>query len=256
MTSARQANEDHLGSLNLVIFCGEPLFRQHIVIARRACPNATFINTYGPTEGTVTNSWLVIDPENLNDFCDGPAVSIGEAIPIPGQALHLVEDGFVQIGPETHGEIVITGPQVTPGYFRDEKRTNESYRKVVLSDGTATRGYYTGDWARRKNKRLFFSERRDQQVKILGYRIELGEIETAIMAEGLSVCCALVVNDKLVAVVQGGSFSESDLRRNLRYRLEGFKVPSRIMVIPKMPLNQNGKIDRRAVLEWSQRNVR
>jgi D-alanine--poly(phosphoribitol) ligase subunit 1 len=251
MVLARQVDEDHLRSMRLVIFCGEQLLRYHVETIKRVCPAAEIVNTYGPTEGTVTNSWLRVD-NDLDRVCLGHIVSIGGPIPIPGQDLLLMGGKCAD-----EGEIVIIGPQVARGYWNDPERTNEVFRSVRLADGSNSRSYFTGDWAERRDGRLFFKERRDQQVKVRGFRIEVDEVETCIAEHGWPVCCVFKSGETLGAVVQAtaDTFSEPELRRALSQQIEFYKIPLRVLAVGRMPLNENGKIDRRAAAAWFARHA-
>ncbi len=244
MMRSDSVTAENLGSLRLLNFCGEPLLPQHLTAIFEACPHATVQNTYGPTEATVSMTSLEMVSGNYRKFCRSSA-ALGAAI--PGMGLHLVGGAH-----EDEGEIVITGPQVASGYWRDPARSAEAFREVSV-DGARVIGYFTGDWAERVGQQVYFKERIDFQVKIKGVRIELDEVGAALRDTGWPVVCVLGRGDHLIAVVERlgrVKFNERALRDALALRLESQAVPQSIRLIDHMPRNENGKIDRRAVAAW------
>src|SRR5262249_26705184 len=148
-------------------FCGEPLLPEHVESIFQVVPTAIIQNAYGPTETTITMTQLTLTAENYRPFC-GTSISIGP--PIPGMTLDLVGGSHPD-----EGEIVVSGPQLADGYWLDQDKTRQKFRRT--SDSTVRRvEYFTGDWAERQNGNIFFKDRMDFQVKIRGYRIELDEI--------------------------------------------------------------------------------
>lgn len=99
------------------------------------------------------------------------------------------------------GEIVIVGPQVALGYLNDPARTDQAFRAITVGASLKT-GYFTGDWAERRDGRLFFKQRFDRQVKIRGFRIELDEIEAAVRGLGWTSCSVFKWGNMLAAVVE------------------------------------------------------
>ena len=244
MMRAGGVTGDNLASLRLMNFCGEPLLPQHLSAIFAACPEIVVQNTYGPSEATVSMTSLLMKAADYPRFCRA-SVALGAAI--PGMALRLVGGRH---GDE--GEIVITGPQVASGYWRDPQRTTELFRRVAADGGFVT-GYFTGDWAERHDGQVFFKERIDFQVKIKGVRIELDEVEAALREVGWPVVCVLNRDGNLVAVVERcatAKFARRELIDALEIRLETQAIPKSLHLIDQMPRNENGKIDRRAVATW------
>ncbi len=244
MMRADSLTAENLASLRLFNFCGEPLLPQHLAAIFAACPRAVVQNTYGPTEATVSMTSLPMTAADYSRFCRA-SVALGDAI--AGMGLHLVGGGHPD-----EGQIVITGPQLASGYWRDEARTAELFRPVEIAGETVT-GYFTGDWAERHDGQVYFKERMDFQVKIKGIRIELDEVAAALRDIGWPVVCVLNQDDALVAVVErraGARFDRRVMIDALTLRLENPAVPKIIHFIEQMPRNENGKIDRRAVAAW------
>jgi D-alanine--poly(phosphoribitol) ligase subunit 1 len=241
MLRARQVSAKWLRSVRLFVFCGEPLFREHLDAIFAGCPGAHVMNTYGPTEATVSVTSLSLRAPTYAEACID-SVALGQSI--PGTGVHLLG------GMNAHeGEIVITGRQLAIGYWRDPARTAQMFRWFDLN-GTPAFGYYTGDWAERHNNHLFFKRRIDSQVKVLGYRIELDEVESAIRACGWPYVCVFRRGQSLAAVVEaqdGIIFAPLQLRTELARKLEAHAIPADIRVINHIPRNSNDKLDREAV---------
>jgi non-ribosomal peptide synthase protein (TIGR01720 family) len=155
----------------------------------------------------------------------------------------------------TPGELYIGGPGVALGYWRREELTAERFVPDEFGAEKEARLYKTGDLVRRRaDGAIEFLGRNDDQVKVRGFRIELGEIETALRAlDGVKE--AVVVarqgegsHKRLVAYVTPRAehaLSAAALREGLRRTLPEFMVPSAIVVLDALPLNANGKVDRR-----------
>jgi D-alanine--poly(phosphoribitol) ligase subunit 1 len=244
MTRADSLTAENLASLRLFNFCGEPLLPQHLAAIFAACPGVVVQNTYGPTEATVSMTSLMMTAVDYKRFCRA-SVALGDAI--PGMGLNLVGGRHPD-----EGEIVITGPQIASGYWRDDARTAELFRPLTI-DGASVTGYFTGDWAERHDGHVYFKERMDFQVKIKGVRVELDEVAAALRDIGWPVVCVLSRDDHLIAVVERRGDARFDRRAMidaLSARLDAPAIPGAIHLIDQMPRNENGKIDRRAVASW------
>ena len=244
MQTAEELTADNLGSVRIFNFCGEPLLPGHVQALHAASPGAVVQNTYGPTEATVSMTALRLEAGDTAGT-RGTSVAIGQ--PIRGMALHLVG------GPSPNeGEIVITGPQVAAGYWQDEGRTAKAFRMVNTESGPE-RGYYTGDWAQRRDGQIYFKDRIDFQVKVRGFRIELDEVAAAVRASGWPVVCVFKWKETLACVIEAvnrGEFDVELLRSDLATRIESYAIPSVIRMIDTMPRNENDKLDRRAAERW------
>jgi len=244
MSWAGEVTGELLGSLRLINTCGEALLPAHMQAIFGALPDMTVQNSYGPTETTVTMTELRLNRHNFQSACEA-SVAIGA--PIERMTIQLLGGKH-----DDEGEIVIAGPQLAMGYWRDQERTERVF-KTVRMHGEPVRAYFSGDWAERRNGHIFFKERIDLQVKIRGVRLELEEIAAAIRDEGFPVTCVLKWRDELAAVVErrpGDSFDEPTLRSGLAKRLEAHAIPSVIRPIELIPRNQNDKLDRAAVGRW------
>ncbi|WEH37235.1 amino acid adenylation domain-containing protein [Streptomyces sp. AM 4-1-1] len=245
-----------LPSLRWSLFCGEPLTLQQARNWADAAPGSTLANLYGPTELTISCSEYVLprDPAHW-PHTENDTVPIG--ILNPGLEHLVLDEGG---SPAEVGELVVRGPQRFPGYLDPHDNTG---RFVTFTDGhghptregealTGEHWYRTGDRVRWNDSVLVHQGRLDHQVKINGHRVELGEIEAALRrCEGVSDALVLALPGRgeeleLHAACSGSARSE-DLARKLRRLLPPYMLPRTIAVRPELPLNSNGKIDRRAV---------
>jgi len=156
------------------------------------------------------------------------------------------------------GELYIGGEGVARGYQGRPELTAERFVPHPFSQQPGERLYRTGDLTRyRSDGTIEFLGRRDNQVKLRGFRIELGEIEE-VLKEVPEVQDALVVVQELTAgekrllayvVAEQDEVSVEQVRAHLRERLPDYMVPASITLLTAFPLNANGKIDRKALLE-------
>jgi D-alanine--poly(phosphoribitol) ligase subunit 1 len=239
MMQGRQVTADNLSSVRLFNFCGEPLVKQQLDAVFGAVPETLCQNTYGPTEATVAVTSLELTKENYEAYC-GNSVAIGP--PIANMETHLVGGAHAD-----EGQIVITGPQLAEGYWNDEVRTAQAFRPVPELGGV--RGYYTGDWAERRDGEIYFKERMDFQVKVRGFRVELDEVASAIRDCGWPVAVVFKRGEALAAVVErAGSeaFNEGQLKASLSSKIEAHAIPQRIIEVAAVPRSDNDKLDRKA----------
>jgi acyl-coenzyme A synthetase/AMP-(fatty) acid ligase len=153
------------------------------------------------------------------------------------------------------GELVVCGPQTTPGYWRDPAKTAERFVELPDAPFPAERFYRTGDRVRRlPSGDYVYLGRTDHQIKVMGFRVELGEIEACLLSEANTVEAVAVgwpVRDGsaegIVAFVSGAGVDLDWTRQEARRRLPDYMVPKQIWIIETMPLNPNGKIDRKAL---------
>ena len=205
-------------------------------------------NVYGPTETTV---WSTIDRVQPGTG----AVGIGR--PIDNTEIYVVDARLQPVPAGVPGELLIGGFGVAQGYLDRPELTHEKFIADPFGVRTGGRLYRTGDLARwRRDGALDVIGRIDHQVKLRGFRIELGEIESVLLArddvaEAVVVCREDRPGDKrLVAYVVPAAGAASDvaaLRATARERLPEYMVPSAWVVLERMPLTPNGKVDRRAL---------
>jgi len=238
----------NLQGLRYLLAGGEALSVPRVVTATNALPNCQLINGYGPTEGT-TFTCCYSFPRNWAGRVSSP---IGR--PIANTRILILDEAENPVAEGAIGELYIGGDGVARGYLNDPKLTAA---KFVSSPLSRERLYRTGDLARwLPDGNVEFVGRKDAQVKIRGFRVELGEIESiltthpavreAIMTSrtdrsGTQELAAYVVFHPSVTA------TTSELREFLASRVPAFMIPSHIVALEKLPLTQNGKVNRRAL---------
>jgi len=235
-----------LVGLRWMLFCGEALPTSLLPALRAAAPNAVLENLYGPTEATIIATIWRDTPGTPPVTM--PAAPIGE--PVPGmRAMVLDENG--QHAEE--GELVVGGPQITPGYWRAPDLTAECFFETE-----GIRWYRTGDrvaWD--PTHGFLYFGRMDQQIKLRGFRVELGEIEKAVREAAGTDLVAVVPWRRgvgntaagVVAYITGARETPAVIRRLCEERLPNYMVPREIRELADMPLSASGKIDRRFLEE-------
>lgn len=244
---------DAFPSLRWSLFCGEPL---PVEVARAwaaAAPNSQVENLYGPTELTIACAlYRWVGERSLAESEHG-VVPIGT--PYAGMRAIVVDEALRSVEPGDAGELLMTGPQVTLGYWQDRERTDAAF---VVPPGEEAVFYRTGDRVRRPldGRPMTYLGRVDHQIKVLGHRVELGEIEAALReATGVDAVVALgwpLTESGAGAIVAFVGDLEVDVPAALaaaRERLPAYMVPRAIHLLAELPLNANGKFDRRALRE-------
>jgi len=240
-------SEGMLPRIRRFLFCGETLAAQTAARLLERFPRAQVWNMYGPTEATVATTSVPIDLSILEKYSTLP---VGR--PMPGTDVFVVSDAGEPLPAQERGEIVIAGPNVSPGYLRRPELTAAAF----FEQGDR-RAYRTGDQGRFRDGLLFFEGRMDSQLKISGYRIEVGDVETNLLALP-SVIDAVVTPvikngaaQSLAAFVVLSSRNEAShfeltqsLRRQLAERLPVYMLPRKFVFLDAFPLTANGKADR------------
>ena len=239
-------------SLKWSLFCGEPLRTDLVEAWAAAAPASVLDNLYGPTELTVACTAYRWDPARSPSESSGGFVPIG--FPNPGMTVRVVDDHLQDVAPGEVGELLMAGIQCTAGYWRDDKATQRSY--VRLRDGDDL-FYRTGDRVERPSDDgpIHYVGRVDDQIKVLGHRVELGEVESLLRQEpGVQEAVAVGWPTTstgvagIAAFVIGSGIDVVAIRARMRQRLQGYAVPQTIRVLPALPQNANGKVDRQALL--------
>ncbi|CAF1011000.1 unnamed protein product [Adineta steineri] len=193
-------------------------------------------NLYGPAEATLGTSYHLIDV--TSDMHDLP---IGKSLP---RYICLLVNNFLQpVMIQEGGELLVGGMSVYAGYLGRDDLTAKA---LVEIDGDLF--YRTGDLVTIDNNGLlYYQGRKDHQIKLHGQRIELGEIERCLLIiASISACVVIKWNDDhLVAYVQSSHVNEEELREHCQSHLPPHMIPSMFIILDKLPLNQNEKIDRK-----------
>ncbi|HWY54553.1 MAG TPA: amino acid adenylation domain-containing protein [Terriglobales bacterium] len=239
--------------LRLVIVGGEKVSaKAYAAWVGSAGRRARWVNTYGPTEGSIAAT--VYEPKS--DFDRIPEnIPIGR--PVANVRIYLLDAELNPVPIGVAGELHIGGVGVARGYLNRPELTAEKFISDPFSTDPDARIYKTGDLARYlPSGEIEFVGRTDDQVKIRGFRIELGEIEVALAKHPALREVAVVAREdeggdkRLVAYVVPAhqtKITVQDLRRYLRNDLPEHMVPSDFVILSAMPLTPNGKIDRRGL---------
>jgi len=237
--------------LRLSLFCGEALPVEVVGDWSLAAPNSVIENIYGPTELTIGCTAYRWDNRKSPNECEQGIVPIGE--PFDDMESLIVDEQLREVEDGLDGELVMTGPQLSPGYWQDRKRTEEAFVAIPNKDGIY---YKTGDRVRRRGsgKPLLYLGRLDNQVKILGHRVELGEVEAAVReASGIPgvVAVGWLPSDSgatgIEVFVEVDRIDAQAILSQLKSKLPAYMVPSAIRPVKRFPLNPNGKYDRKAL---------
>lgn len=237
--------------LKRLLWCGEVLPTSTLIYFMHRLPHVKFTNLYGPTEATIASSFYTVARCPADERAEIP---IGA--PCGGEFLEVLDDTLEPRREGEVGDLYIGGAGLSPGYWRDEHKTAEAFRRT--GGERSVRVYRTGDLGRRGADGLFYYHGRvDSQIKSRGYRIELREIEVALDTlgelresavvgvetggfEGTAICCAYVPNDKE---------DPACIREGLQRLVPKYMVPHHWKAFDALPKNANGKIDRRRIRE-------
>ncbi|MDE3722560.1 amino acid adenylation domain-containing protein [Nocardiopsis sp. N85] len=215
----------------------------------RACGDTRVVHVYGPTETTTFATCAPIGA----DLAEAGECPIGA--PMDGTRTHILDAALRPVPVGAVGELYIAGDGVARGYDRRPAATAERF--VADPFGSGGRLYRTGDLVRwRKDGLIEFVGRADGQIKLRGHRIELGEIEAALAnAPGVAQAAATVVAAPSGARSLAGYLTEAvpgtldtaAVTAELARTLPAYMIPSSLTVLASLPLNANGKVDRRAL---------
>ncbi len=247
LTNLKLLTQEILKSIRIFSFGGEgypkELFRKLYNIYSE---KADFYNVYGPTEGTCICSAYKVQKEDVEK--EG-------LLPLGEIAANFDYSILNECGEEAQrGELCLRGSQLALGYYNDLERTQEAFVQYEKANAYHCKMYRTGDLVERKEGKLYFLGRTDNQIKHMGYRIELEEIENnLIKIEGIKQCAVIHTLSKnnlskLIAfVAMDQKVTEQEMRGKLQNFLPGYMIPNQICFMDELPKNMNGKVDRQAL---------
>lgn len=235
-------------SLRRIVCSGEALPAEAQNEVFRRLPDAALYNLYGPTEAAIdVTHWTCRD--------DGRSqVAIGR--PISGVQAHVLDASLNRVPPGAAGELYLGGAGLARGYAKRPGLTAERFVADPFDPSGGGRLYRTGDLVRwNREGQLDYLGRLDHQVKIRGLRIELGEIEAQLLAHPRVREAVVVVQQGAggprlsgyVSLHVGPDLAPAALREWLGRELPEYMVPTLLMTLERLPLNANGKIDRKAL---------
>jgi len=237
-----------LPSLRYSLFAGEALPRTSALAWHEAAPNSLIDCLYGPTETTIVCTGIrchddpVVTPER-------DTISIG--YPFPGTEAAVVDSNLNFLPQGEQGELALAGPQLGTGYFRAPDLTASRFPVIG-----GKRWYLSGDLAYLDSAgRFHVLGRTDNQVKVLGNRIELEDVEAHLRAvSGTELVAAVAwpvthgTADGIVAFVAAREPELGEIRAALAKRIPSYMMPTSIRAVDALPMNANGKVDRKALI--------
>jgi len=234
-------------SIHTIMFSGEVMPIKHLNTWISALPSTTFVNLYGPTEITCNCTYHIID-KNRN-YENG--IPIGKSF-LNEETFLLDKNGKKITKENTIGEICIRGTAVGLGYYNNLAETNKRFILNPLETRYPEIIYCTGDLGKYDNNGdLYFTGRKDFQIKYMGHRIELEEIERAINnIECIERCCCVFNEEKQkLYCFYIGDVDKKTIYEELKKKLPIYMIPGIFRSVLEFPLNKNGKIDRKILLK-------
>lgn len=229
-------------ALKCLLVTGEEVHSQIINRWLLRFPNVPIINAYGPTEASDDITHHVI-----TKTIECGSVPVGR--PIPNSYIYILDSRQRVLPKGSTGDIYVSGICVGRGYINDLEQTNKVFIEDPFEQGR--RMYRTGDRGRWSYEGVLeFQGRKDNQVKVRGFRIDLGEIERRLVecpgVKSAAVVASAEEKDQLCAfVVLHSKGSIERCRRFLMQHLPNYMVPEIFSKIDKLPLTNNGKVDRK-----------
>ncbi|HCS8187319.1 non-ribosomal peptide synthase/polyketide synthase [Pseudomonas aeruginosa] len=260
---ANQGVRDY-GALRQVHAGGEAMPPESLVAWKAAgLEHVRLLNTYGPTEATVTVTTLDCAPYVDGSKAIPATMPIGKVL--PGRAIYLLDDAGQPAPVGAVGELVIGAELLARGYFKRPDLTAARFIPDPFDEQGGGRLYRSGDLARYGADGVIeYVGRVDHQVKVRGFRIELGEIEACLgehpaVREALVIAVEGAAGAQLVAylVPQAEALASAtlevqaalrnELKALLRDSLPEYMVPAHLLFLERLPLSPNGKVDRKAL---------
>ncbi|MEG0132927.1 MAG: D-alanine--poly(phosphoribitol) ligase subunit DltA [Clostridium sp.] len=249
-------NKELMPSLETFFFAGEVLSKKLISELMDRFPGVRMINGYGPTEGTVLLSAIDVTREMLEDTREIP---IG--YPMTGAILKIVDADGKSLPEGEKGELIAIGNSISKGYFNNEEMT----KKVFFTEDvnrTLMQGYRTGDIGYFENGVIYYCGRKDFQIKLNGFRIELEDIENNLRrVENVNNCVVFPAyrEGKISHLASFVTLNEENglsslknsiiIKNELKKYIPSYMIPRNIKVLKEFPINTNGKIDRKKLME-------
>ncbi|HVG91212.1 MAG TPA: non-ribosomal peptide synthetase, partial [Alphaproteobacteria bacterium] len=238
---------DMFNSVKSLLFGGEAVYPVTAAAVLEHGGPERLVNAYGPAECTTFSSWYVARKVAK----DAISVPIGK--PVANTQLYVLDRNMNLEPVGIMGRLYIGGEGLARGYWGRPELTAERFVPDPYGQ-PGGRLYNSGDLARwMEDGNLEFFGREDNQIKIRGFRVELAEIEVALLQHGGVRNCAVLMKTlgsgkQLVAYISG-EVKVDELKNYLKAKLPEYMVPSIYVMLPELPLNTNGKVDRRALPE-------
>lgn len=244
----------YIGGLEKVLFAGEAMPNKHLNYWRSKLPDSLFANLYGPTEITVDCTYYKVE----RAFEDSERLPIG--FPCRNADVIILNEENQAVTGSEMGELCVRGSSIALGYWNDAAKSDQVFTQNPLNNHYFDRIYRTGDLVYiNEYNEIIYVGRKDTQIKYMGYRIELGEIETALLSlNGIHNSCVIYNSDRkeITMFYEGpNDLGKATIRKELTPLLPKYMIPTKIIMLEQLPLNKNGKIDRKTLAaEWLHSN--
>lgn len=234
--------------LKIVAFAGEVMPTKHLATWQSIFPDKMYVNLYGPTEITVDCTYFIVDRVY------GPDEALPIGYPCLNSGVLILDENGRHVPPGEKGELCVRGSSLALGYWNDPEKTRAAFTQNPTITNYRDLIYRTGDIVvQHKDRPIRFVGRKDSQIKHQGYRIELGEIESAAGSLSyITACCVVYDQEKReIALYYEAEedYSEARLINDLSEKIPSYMMPKKFRRLSSMPLNQNGKIDRKFLAE-------
>lgn len=247
---AKQKRGADLSSINLLLSGGDRFPWQLVNDYKALTDGAHFYNVYGPTEVTINCFAVRLDNKEQLALADKP-VPIGECFDSLG--FELIND---EGQPCTEGELCVSGPQLMMGYHGDRELTTSAFISDPSLSFIKRPLYKTGDLAYVDNGLVYLKGRIDSLIKIRGYRVHPDEVSKVIDGiNGVDVSAVVAFGDQseasLIAFIRlnkSSELAEKDINAHVQAALPSYMIPTRYIFVTDFPLNQSGKIDKKALV--------
>jgi len=246
LITTKVLNKNEFRHIRKISFGGEGFPKPRLkFLYELYCERAEFVNVYGPTECTCICSSYRITEKDFDNMAE--LAPLGFLAPnFDYEIIPLQEND------KSYGELCLKGPNVGLGYYGDEQLTRKSFIRNPFNSGLDEIIYKTGDIVKKAdNGYLHFKGRIDNQIKHMGYRIELEEIESVINTlEYVNESAVLYKKTdsgigQIIAFVDSKSEKESaNIGNDIKSKLPPYMKPKKIIILPGLPKNRNGKTDK------------
>ena len=242
-----------LSALRCVLFAGEVFPTKHLRALMEKLPHPRYANLYGPTETNVCAYYEVepLPPEQTAPIPIGKACPNTDLVAINAQGKRVVQTG-------EEGLLYARGSTVMQGYYGRPEASAACFIPNPFAVGREEKLYCTGDWVTLDERgNYLFVGRKDFMIKTRGYRVELGEIEAVMVAHpAVDEAAALPIPDAVigntihavVTLTDSQSLDVKTLKQHCAKKLPAYMVPEKIEFRDSLPRTDNGKIDRRRLV--------
>ena len=232
-------------SINKIMFSGEMMPIKQLNAWKKYYPDAKYINLYGPTEITCNCTYHILDRDYELDekIPMGRAFNHCKVYLISKEGREITSD---MVG--VSGEVCVAGESLATMYCNNEVATKKAFTTNPIEGLEYERIYHTGDMAcYGSDGHMYFAGRADFQIKHMGHRIELEEIEKVLgnVDEVEQACCFFDERKNRVVAYYVGLDNKKAIISNMKKKVPDYMVPNVYRRIERMPINKNGKTDRK-----------